>query len=248
MKLKRNQQIGVLVGAGVLFLGGLVYLGMLMSETGDVWPFYNEPGTHQNDINKLNKSIADLRKKIRDIEDVRLKLKETEQEYRLAVRVLPSENHPDQLLAAIRDKAIQSGAQPNKIVSEIRTGALGMVTGSSGGRNAVTATAQRSRGAQGMKNASGNFDEWVFTLDMMGTYDQIASFINTMEEFESNDGSQTGSERRFFHINQLELIASYDTLNYVYTEDTDKKQGNPLYNLHKCRLAMSTFRYTGNDD
>ena len=199
---------------GVLILGSLVYLYFLIQEAGDRWPMENEPGSLVQQIGTLRGSISQLRLQEAQIPERREALAAITVEYELAQTVLPRESSPDQLIAAIRTKAQQAGVIPTSLTPSI-------IQGGGGGRGGGSA-----------------FEIWRFSLAVGGSYDQIAGFINRMEEFESPDAARTGSERRFFELLEINIDA----------------QDNGLANLgggttapvsHSCSLVMQTYRYTG---
>lgn len=209
----------IIIALGVLFVAGGVYLYTLIGTAGDRWPAYNEPGTLTNDVTRLQASVAQLEKEVAKIPEARKQLEALQVEYELAIRVLPKENSPDQLVGAIRTKAEQAGVKP----VSLRPSTSGR-TGKGGGP----------------------FEEWSFALDIYGTYDQIATFINKMEEFESTDSSQIGSEKRFFRLQDIDITASENGLGNLHPLSVVDSTGKPV-RAHSCKLTMQTYRYTGED-
>jgi Tfp pilus assembly protein PilO len=220
--MNSNKQLTKIIGVmAVLFLGGMVYLYLLIEEAGDFWPHENAPGSLTSDIAKIEAEIQRLRVEVMKIPDAKETLEALKVEYDLAVRVLPRESSPDQLIAAIRTKAQQAGVTPDKLVPSVGGGA--------GGRRAAQ---------------SGNFEVWSFSLDIRGSYDQIATFVNRMEEFESNDPTRMGSEKRFFQVNSIDITAEANgmsRLGGVGSAVADTSVG------HKAALVMQTYRYTGSN-
>lgn len=211
---KFNTLIGVLAALSV---GCLVLLYFQITEAGDMWPYQGEPGTLTSDIAGLDSDIARLRAEERKIPAAREQLVAVTADYEFAARVLPRESSPDQLIAAIRTKAQQSGVYPSSLQPGI-----------------VAAGRSGARGGTG-----GSFETWRFTLTLDGTYDQIATFVNRMEEFESTDASRTASEKRFFEVRQIDLSAAGDGLAGI----EPNAAGEPV--RHKCTMIMQTYRYTG---
>lgn len=200
----------ILLGIGVYFLYDQV------KTAGDRWPFFQAPRSLTSENRGIRREIDDLLKQKEQIVPTRQRLEELKIEYELAGRVLPRESTPDQLIAAIRTKAVQSGVIPDKL------------TPSTTGQN-------RSRGRGRGPQAS--FEEWTFSLTIRGTYDQIATFINRMEEFEAVDPSKVGSEKRFFRVQSVNITANSSGLGFI---------GNPAEaGRHTCSLVMQTYRYTG---
>ena len=212
-----KKQLTTIIGAAaVIVLGGAIFLYTQVKKAGDIWPYENAPGTLSGDIRNLNREIQRLREEEAKIEPAKERLAKIKEEYELALRVLPSENSPDQLIAAIRTKAQQVGVVPNRLVPSAARG---------GSRRNVSA-----------------FEEWSFSLTINGTYDEIASFINRMEEFESSDPSRTGSERRFFQVSDISIRAvnsGMGLLGQVAPEGVKAK--------HECSLVMQTYRFTGEE-
>jgi Tfp pilus assembly protein PilO len=170
--------------------------------------------------------MAELNMEVVQIAAAREELASVQAEYQLGSRVLPSESTPDQLLGAIRTKAQQAGVIPSQLRPDV------VRQGSAGGR----------RG--GKQAPTGKFEEWRFNLTISGSYDQIANFINRMEEFESNDPQRVGAERRFFQVQSVEITAAGNGLANLTsgTQAVGKSPG------HECRLMMQTYRYTGDDN
>lgn len=196
----------VVFGVGVYVLYGQV------KRAGDRWPFFQEPGSLTSEIRGIQREIDDLQQKISEIPAARQRLADIKIEYELAGRVLPRESTPDQLIAAIRTKALQSGVIPDRLAPS--------TTGQS-----------RGRGPQA------SFEEWTFSLSIRGTYDQIGTFINRMEEFEAVDPSKVGSEKRFFRVQNITIGANNSGLGFI---------GDPEHTgRHSCTLTMQTYRYTG---
>lgn len=217
----KKQLTTILAVVGAAVIGGLVYLYMLIGQAGDRWPRHREAGSLTSEVESLTREIQRLRTEVAKIPDAHAQLEAIKIEYELALRVLPKESSPDQLLAAIRTKAQQAGVVPDRVVPAVQRGQTGA-----------------RRGAP-----TGAFEEWRFTVDIRGTYDQIASFVNRMEEFESSDATTAGSERRFFQVSDISITAEESGMalfppNFVAVE---ANRG------HKCTLIMQTFRFTGDD-
>lgn len=223
MNPKQSMRIMVALLA-VVFLGGLYYLYTQVKTAGDRWPSLNAPGSLTARINGLQKDIADLKKEVDQIPAAREELAALQVEYELAARVLPSESTPDQLIGAIRTKAQQAGVEPSKLTPTVVK---------------PRAAASRRRGQQ----ATGKFEEWRFSLTIAGSYDQIANFINRMEEFESNDPQRVGAERRFFQVQSIDIAAAGNGLASL----TPASEADRINRRHICNLVMQTYRYTGED-
>ncbi len=203
----------------VLSLACLVALYFQIAEAGDMWPYEGEPGTLTSDISGLESEVARLAAEEKKIPAAREQLVAVTADYEFAARVLPRESSPDQLIAAIRTKAQQSGVYPSSLQPGI-------------------VAAGGARGGQ-QQQGGGNFETWRFTLVLDGTYDQIATFVNRMEEFESADASRTASEKRFFEVRQIDIAAAGDGMAAL----EPNAGGEPV--RHKCTVIMQTYRYTG---
>lgn len=209
-----KKQLTIVMGVlGALLLGGLYYLYTQIGTAGDMWPAEGEPNNLTFDINKLQKEISALREEVNKIPSAKERLEVLRVEYDLATRVLPRESNPDQLIAAIRTKATQANVIPLSLVPRVGGGAR--VKG-------------RARAA---------FQEWSFSLSIRGSYDQIGAFVNRMEEFESNDPSRVGSEKRFFEVRDIEIVSEGNGMAGLGGQ-------NPALG-HTCNLVMLTYRYTG---
>ncbi|MDR0362692.1 MAG: type 4a pilus biogenesis protein PilO [Planctomycetota bacterium] len=222
MNAKKRLQI-----YGVLFLialsGGLYYLYTQISQAGDRWPALDAPGSLTDTAARLTRDISALRTEVLQINPAREELAALQVEYELAARVLPTESTPDQLIGAIRTKAQQAGVTPSSLTPTV----------------ARQAQAQGGRARSGQRQSAQKFEEWKFSLTLNGSYDQIANFINRMEEFESNDAQRMGAERRFFQVSSVEITAADNGMAALGAAGI---QGG-----HACKLEMQTYRYTGED-
>ncbi len=217
---KKNFNVVLLI-LGLLILASIVYLYMLIKEAGDRWPAYREPGTLTQRLETLDNEVRQLQQQVAQIRPRGEVLEQLKVEYELASRVLPRESSPDQLLAAIRTKAQQAGVFPNRLTPSV-----------------VAAAAARP-GQRGAAPVGGSFETWRFSLSLEGNYDQIATFVNKMEEFDSPDAARTGSEKRFFEVKELSIVAQESGLINLGPQAADV----PVQ--HKCNLTMQTYRYTG---
>ena len=200
---------------GLMVVGAAVYLYMQIAEAGDMWPKLNAAGTLSRQIQTLNADIKKLNEEQKKIPILREQLEKLSVDYDYAATVLPRVNSPDQLLAAIRTKAQQSGVFPSS---------LNPTSAKGGGRNA---------------NAS--LETLRFTIVLEGNYDEVATFVNRMEEFDSPDAAKTGTERRFFELKNIKIAA-------VDNGQANLGLGagnNPI--KHKCDLVMQTYSYAAGD-
>lgn len=217
--MSKNRLKAVFGVLGVLVLGCLYHLYTLVGEAGDTWPAENEPGTLTNQLNQLDEEVRRLRMEVAKIPAAEERLKAVNEEYELASRVLPRESSPDQLIAAIHTKAQQSGVIPTSLSPSVAKGGPQPQGGRGQGSNA--------------------FETWRFTLNLTGSYDQLATFINRMEEFDSPDAARTGSEKRFFEVRDITITSEENGLANL----TPEGAGKPVE--HKCVVVMQTYRYTG---
>jgi Tfp pilus assembly protein PilO len=225
MTTKKNMVAILAVGALAL-IGGLYYLSTLVAQAGDAWPYEGEPGSLIATIGGLQGDIGRERENVAKIPAAQETLDKLKVDYDLAVRVLPRENSPDQLLAAIRTKAQQVGITPDQIVPSANPGG-----GGGGGRG--------GRGGSGT-----NFEEWSFSLSITGSYDQISSFVNRMEEFESSDAARVGSEKRFFRVVDIDITAQDNGMGFIGS-DSGASSSRAGQARHTCKLVMRTYRYIG---
>ncbi|MCC8165095.1 MAG: type 4a pilus biogenesis protein PilO [Planctomycetes bacterium] len=208
----KNRFFKVFILLGVIIVACTVYLYMLVSEAGDMWPAYQKPGTLTQQLAALDNEVMGLRLQVAQIPARQEILEALKVEYEYGSRILPRESSPDQLIAAIRTKAQQSGITPNRLQPSIASGSAG-------------------QGA--------NFEIWRFSLSLQGDYDQIATFINRMEEFDSPDAERTGSEKRFFEVREINIVAQDQGLANLGAD----AGGAPVQ--HACNLVMQTYRFIG---
>jgi len=198
------------IGIGValaLALCALLYLPM--SKIG-IWPFKDEASLRAK-REKLASEAAVLKKKIsEELPAAKQELERLQPVFATAVLILPQERRPEDLLGAINAKASEAG-----------------VTTVSLSPGAVAAKGTEAAGARapaGKKAATAaTHEEWSFKIEIVGTYDQICTFINKMENFETAEG------KRFFAVKDFAIEAA----NKGLTED----------GRHKCNLSMVTYRY-----
>lgn len=215
-----KKQLAMILGVlAVVLIGALVFLYYQVKEAGDMWPHENAPGSLTFENGRLRNEIASLQQEVAKIPDAKERLEVIQVEYDLATRVLPRESSPDQLIAAIRTKAEHSGVKPNRLTPNVGRGG--------GGR--------RGGGSQA-------FEEWSFTLEITGSYDKIATFVNNMEEFSSSDASRTGSEKRFFQVSSIDITSEQMGMAGLGGSSPESVLG------HRCTLVMQTYRYTGTDE
>lgn len=219
-----KKRLSMVIGfIALLVVGGAVYLYMLISEAGDRWPSLNTAGSLTQQVNQLDRDVQNLKAEVAKIPAMEERLAKVRIDFELASRVLPRESSPDQLIAAIRTKAQQAGVAPSSLRPSVSR-----------------AAARRStRNARGGGGPSGSFETWTFSLTLQGSYDQIASFVNRMEEFDSADAAQTGSEKRFFELIDIDISAEQSGLANL----GPNSGGNPI--MHNCNITMRTYRYTG---
>ncbi|MCD7896092.1 MAG: type 4a pilus biogenesis protein PilO [Planctomycetaceae bacterium] len=208
----KNRFTKVFILLGVIIVAFTVYLYMLVSEAGDMWPAYRKPGTLAQQLDALDNEVTGLRVQVAQIPGRQEILEKLKVEYEYGARILPCESTPDQLIAAIRTKAQQSGITPNRLQPSVASG-------------------QAGQGA--------NFEVWRFSLNLLGDYDQIATFINRMEEFDSPDAERTGSEKRFFEVREISIKAQDQGLANLGSGSG----GAPVQ--HACNLIMQTYRFIG---
>ena len=189
----------------VLLVVGLLVLWWFQAKQLGDWPHEAERTSLKAKKATLERSIAGLEVRL----EIRPILEELEpilrEEDRMARQVLPSNFFDHELSEAIAEKAKQTGVMTQSVRR----------TGGSGRRNTTD---------------NGNFETIGFEINLQGTFDQIAMFINSMEEFERS-GPDTEGLRRFFKVTNLEITSS--------------KRGLSLTDSHVGRLSMATFRYSG---
>lgn len=212
-----KRQLLILIALlAVILVGSLAILYFQIEQAGDMWPYEDEPGTLTNEINRLDSEVRNLKQEVAKIPAAKERLEQVQIEYDLATRVLPRESSPDQLIAAIRTKAEMVGVIPVSLRPSV-------------------STPRGGRGASG-----GAFEEWSFDLSIQGNYDEIASFVNRMEEFESSDPTRVGSEKRFFEVRSIDIAAKENGMAGLSGVGSEKYK-------HACSLNMVTYRYAGSE-
>ncbi len=198
--------VGISIAVALAFCA-LLYLPM--SKIG-IWPFKSDSSLRAQQ-EKLSAEAAALTVKItKDLPAAKADLDKLRPMHETAVLILPQERRPEDLLGAINAKASEAGVTT---VSLSPGAVTAMGTGATGGRQPA-----------GKKAAvAATHEEWSFKIEIAGTYDQIATFINKMENFETAEG------KRFFAVRDFAIEAASKGL----TED----------GRHKCNLNMVTYRY-----
>lgn len=217
-----KKRLSMVIGfIALLVVGGAVYLYMLIGEAGDRWPSLATAGSLTQQVNQLEREVQNLKAEVAKIPAMEERLAKVRVDFELASRVLPRESSPDQLIAAIRTKAQQANVTPSSV------------------RPNVSRAAPRRNTRGGGGGGGNSFETWTFSLTLQGSYDQIASFVNRMEEFDSADAAQTGSEKRFFELIDIDITAEQNGLANL----GPSSGGNPI--MHTCNMTMRTYRYTG---
>lgn len=202
----------------LLSLGLGYYLYTLISIAGDRWPLFEEPGSLTADIKSLTRQIGELKKEEATIPEVKQKLEDLKKEYEVALRVLPTESTQDQLIGAIRLMTQQSKVTLDRI----------------------NPMPSRASVAAGGKGAPKLFDSWTASLELHGSYDQLATFVNKLEQFESSDPATGNAQRRFFQVTDIDITSEDGGL----AELGDKGYNNEKKG-HACKMVIQTFRYVG---
>ena len=203
--MKEGVKLGITIAAFVVItLGLLVWLYFQVAYIG--WePFKGEESLARQ-MEKLDARMQVAQEKIAEIPEKEAEMRRLSDADRSARQLLPRKRHTDELLQAIERKAKESGVLP------------------------IAMRPERARG-QGM--AAGDYEEMSFSIEILGTYDQIGTFVNKMEEFEIR-GEDNRLEKRFFAVKDIDLEAQEDGLN--------------RHGILKCSLIMQTYRYTGLED
>ena len=188
----------------LLVAGLLVLLWFQTKKIGD-WPNEKETTSLLRKNAALRRSIAELEGKVRVHSLLEELVPILREEDAMARQVLPNKLPPQELVAAIMEKARQSGVTIRDVVP--------------------TPAPRRATG-------DGLFVPIPFRINLQGSYDQIASFINSMEEFERS-GPEAEGLRRFFQVSELDIQAT--------------RYGLSLGEPHTARLSMTTYQYPGDD-
>jgi Tfp pilus assembly protein PilO len=136
-----------------------------------------------------------------------------------ANQLLPKESDPAQLVAFINAKAQEVGVD------------IGSLTPKAAKKKSSGGFRGRIGGAAA--GSGDKFEEWVYAIELNGSYDKIAMFINRMEEFEIVNG-EGQREKRFFAVRDIDITAD--------------KLGVKEENVkHIAKVTMVTYRYKGGE-
>ncbi len=164
----------------------------------------------------FQRRINDAQAKIDQIPGREEELATLEKDEKVADQLLPRASRPDELLQFIRRKAKEANVSPQSITPSVS---------GVGGGSAPSSPFGGPGDAGGSK-----YQKWSFAIVIKGTYDEIGTFVNKMEEFEiSLEGSPP--EKRFFRVTSLDIAAT----------DGGMSEGV----RHTCNLQVETFRYVG---
>jgi hypothetical protein len=208
MEEKKKLLITIAVTAVLVlaFLGGVIYQ---MRSLG-VSPL-DHPASLRGQIRSLHKQSQQLEQRVK----VELPAKRAERDSLLGMKELAAELLPRRIATE----------QINRFVREKADLALVAVT------DFELSQPRRQRGAAG-----GPAEEWEVDLELYGTYDQVALFVNYMENFELR-GANVGAEgqdnvvHRFFAVKSMNLIA--------------QEEGMSTGGTHNVNLVLSTYRFSG---
>jgi len=203
---------------GVVLLGLFVLLYFQLSSYG--WGPMKGDESLTTQIDSLKTKLAKEKARIKKIPDVEQQRRELEVDYQVAMQLLPKESSPDELLGFINEKARTAGAD---IIAIKPSRPAIVIEDTSASTKKKRTTTKSKKGGSTEKM----YEEWTFDMKLLGTYDQLGSFINKMEEFEIEVPG--GVEKRFFAVKAISLKADSGGL----TED----------GRHACSLVMQTFRY-----
>lgn len=195
-----------------LTLGGWMYTQM--AHVG-VQPFDHDESLRTK-VAALDMQIANFQRKIDQIP-----AKEKEREVLMAEKekanqLLPKEREPATLLKFIFAKAAEAGVDTRSVIPRAAR--------DSGSRGRVAPRAGASMGGP-------KFEKWMYEIKLSGTYDQIGTFVNKMEEFEI-EGTDGLPIKRFFAVQDIKIDA----------QDAGVVEGEFK---HTANIVMNTYRYTG---
>ncbi|MBN2713371.1 MAG: hypothetical protein JXR97_13205 [Planctomycetes bacterium] len=203
-----------IVAVAILVLGLLGWTYVQMATIGQE-PFKGEDSIAYK-IDTTNVAIGEAQKKIDQIEP-----KKEEYEKLLVVQddanqLLPKKRDPAELLNYITQKAKEA-----KVDAQDVTPKKAKAKGSSG------------FSGRGASSSGDKFEEWLYEMKVKGTYDEIATFINKMEEFEIREEGEE-PRKRFFAVKEIKLKA----------QDSGLVEGDAK---HTAELVMVTYRYKGDE-
>lgn len=212
----KSKNIFIFVGVLVLALiGEGVGLYFQLRHVG--WgPLASSPQSLKVKQTGFQRRITDAQSKIEQIPAREEELATLEKDEKVADQLLPRVSRPDELLQFIRRKAKEANVSPQSITPSVSD---------AGGGNAPANPFGGPSEGGGSK-----YQKWSFAINLKGTFDEIGTFVNKMEEFEiSLEGSPP--EKRFFRVTSLDIAAT----------DSGMSEGV----RHNCNLQVETFRYVG---
>lgn len=202
----------------VLCLAAFGYLYCPNGWTGAHWPLANRAAPLADEAERLRSEVALLRGRVAELPDARERLERAAARARAAERLLAKGEEPGELAASIRARAEEAEVVPRWI--QIRS------VPASEGEEAAALPA------------------WRFSVFAEGTYDQLAGFINRLEQIDQ--AAHTGSagsagvdagETPFFEIRDLNITGGDNRLPSRTGADEDAR--------HRCTLAVYTYRPDG---
>lgn len=209
-KTKFLVTLGAIFGILLLMLVGF-YFQLARYGWGPFIGKYNPKGKNslQAEIAELNKRMQKADADIAQIVPLQDAIKAMEPDKKVAEQLLPNVITADQIADAIREKAKSSGVFPKRV------------------------NARKPSGGGRFGGVSEDFEEWDYSIEVTGTYNQIGTFINKMEEFEvAGEGGKM--QRRFFAVKEVDVKPGSSATLFDGAE-------------HKCSIVMLTFKYTGEE-
>lgn len=175
-------------------------------------------------IAKKKEELQKANEKIKKIPELEKKLEQLAPEVRLAEQLIPSEATQDELLAYINDKANEAEIKISKITPNIPK--IKIQTKDKKKKDTKKPPSKKKEGTK-------QLEPWIFTISGSGTYDQMATFINKLEEFETR-GPDGTIQKRLFAIEDISIRAA--------------KEGMEEGGIHTWSLELCTYRYAGEDE
>lgn len=205
----KKSKMPVFIGLFCIVVAGLAYY---------LYTLIDEAGDMWPSLNKPG-SLTQINTQLeREVQNLRLEVaKIPEAEEQLAQIMVDFD---------LATRVLPRESSPDQLIAAIRT-------------KAQQAGVAPSNLQPSIAKGRGPFEVWRFALNLQGSYDQIANFVNRMEEFDSADASQTGSEKRFFELISINMSSQQNGLANL----GPGSGRNPI--LHSCTLTMQTYRYLG---
>lgn len=191
----------------------LLHLYGLIGAAGDRWPGKGTSESLTGRITEVEQEITRLNRQVEEFGDVRSRLRAVSDVAEKTSKIIPSGSHPNDLSGLIRSIATVFGVTIRRIEADIRHFPFSSLATGSDSTHSDTHNI--------------HWIAWRFLLSLEGEYDQLAGFINCLEQLDQPHSSEKNMSL-FFDITDVNISSS-----------APQHTGQPP--RHFCTLTVQTY-------